>query len=92
MLRRKGSLENTGSSMLKIANIMKTRIFISRPDSGWQEVEIPEFYTRYSYDALIKVAHRFLGDYDYKGLWFTENPDMSFNQEHETRYINFSHT
>jgi hypothetical protein len=54
--------------------MMNIRIFISKPDTGWEEIEIPEFFRRYSHDALIKVAHKFLGNYTYKGILITENP------------------
>lgn len=51
------------------------RVFISKPDSGWQEVKIPENYKKYSYDALISIAHKFVGRTKHKGLFITENPN-----------------
>jgi hypothetical protein len=51
-----------------------TKIYISKQSTGWEEVEIPEFYKRYSHDALITVAHQFLNTQTCKGILFTENP------------------
>ena len=54
---------------------MKTKIFASGRGKGWEELRIPEFYHRYSYDALICVIHKFIDRKQYKGLLITENPD-----------------
>lgn len=54
-----------------------TRIFISKTANGWQEVKVPDFYQRYSHDALLSVVHQFIGRRKYKGILFTENPDFS---------------
>lgn len=51
-----------------------TKIFISKQSKGWEEVEIPEFYKRYSHDALVTVVHKFLDTKICKGILFTENP------------------
>jgi hypothetical protein len=53
---------------------MKTRIFVSRRNEGWTEVEIPEEFQQYPYDKLVRNAHRFLGDKAYRGLLITQNP------------------
>jgi hypothetical protein len=53
---------------------MKTRIFISKPDEGWSEIEIPEEFYRYPYDKLVVSVHKLLQQTTYKGLLITENP------------------
>lgn len=62
---------------------MKPRIYISSFNKGWQELEIPEKYSRYSYEALVKVAHRFIDRNTCKGLLITENPDPFEEEEQE---------
>lgn len=54
---------------------MKTRIFISKKNKGWEEVSIPKKFTRYSYDALLSVIHKFVDLSNYKGILITENPN-----------------
>jgi hypothetical protein len=54
---------------------MKTKIFVSTIHNGWEELEIPDFYKRYSYEALISVIHKFIDRKAYKGLLITENPN-----------------
>lgn len=54
---------------------MNPKIFVSKPDTGWQEIEIPENFRRYSYDALVRVVHKFLDCNAHKGLLITENPN-----------------
>jgi len=53
---------------------MKTRIYISKWNKGWEEIEIPPDFNRYSHDALISVVHRFLNVSKCKGILITENP------------------
>lgn len=54
---------------------MKTRIFISKANRGWEEVQVPERFNRYSYDALISIMHQFIDINQYKGVLITENPN-----------------
>lgn len=54
---------------------MRTKIYISRPDMGWTEVDVPEKYRYYSYEALIKVVHQFVDVESCKGILITENPN-----------------
>jgi hypothetical protein len=53
---------------------MKTRVFISRPNEGWSEIEIPEEFRKYPYDKLVRRIHFLLKDVYYKGLLITQNP------------------
>jgi hypothetical protein len=53
---------------------MKTKIFVSRLDEGWSEVEIPKEFQQYPYDKLVRNAHKLLGNKSYKGLLITQNP------------------
>jgi hypothetical protein len=53
---------------------MKTRVFISKPDEGWSELEIPEEFRKYPYDKLVNKVHNLLHETIYKGLLITENP------------------
>jgi hypothetical protein len=53
---------------------MKTRVFISRPDEGWSEIEVPEEFRKYPYDKLVGKVHELLQQTVYKGLLITENP------------------
>jgi hypothetical protein len=53
---------------------MNPKIFISKANRGWQELEIPEHYRRYSHDALVRVVHRIIDRKDCKGLLISENP------------------
>lgn len=55
-----------------------TRIYISKQSEGWKEIEIPENFKRYSYDALIGIMHRFINLSDNKGILITENPKPEF--------------
>lgn len=64
---------------------MTAKIFISKAGEGWEELCIPENYKRYSYEALIKVLHKFLDLSQHKGVLVTENPKM---QENLTLYKN----
>lgn len=52
-----------------------TRIFVSKPNEGWKEFEIPEHYKPYSYDDIVGIVHTFLDSKNYKGLLITENPN-----------------
>jgi hypothetical protein len=54
---------------------MKTKIFVSKNGKGWKELRIPEFYHRYTYDALLCVIYKFIDRKQYKGLLITENPN-----------------
>lgn len=54
---------------------MKTKIFVSKKGKGWEEVKIPKFYHRYSYDALLSVIHKFVDRKLYRGVLITENPE-----------------
>ncbi len=53
---------------------MKTKVFISRPDEGWVEVEVPHKYRKLSYEKLVSQIHVYLKQYSYKGVLITENP------------------
>jgi hypothetical protein len=53
---------------------MKPRVFISKPDEGWSEFEIPEEFRKYTYDKLVVKVHNLLHETAYKGLLITENP------------------
>jgi len=53
---------------------MKVKIFVSRPNEGWSEIDIPESYQRYSYERVVKQIHCLLERHRYKGLLITENP------------------
>jgi len=53
---------------------MKTKIFISRPDEGWSEIDIPTEYRKLSYEKLVNRMHIFLKQYPHKGVLITENP------------------
>lgn len=57
-----------------ITIIMKTKVFISRPDEGWSELEIPQEYRKLSYEKMVSRIHVYLKKYPYKGLLITENP------------------
>lgn len=54
---------------------MKPRIFVSTKSRGWEEIQIPDFYKRYTYEALVSIVHKFIDRKAYKGLLITENPD-----------------
>jgi hypothetical protein len=54
---------------------VKTKIFLSKPNEGWKEVNVPDNFRHYSYDALISVMHRFIDLSQYKGILVTQNPD-----------------
>jgi hypothetical protein len=62
---------------------MNPKIFISKSDTGWQEVEIPEKFRRYSHDALVRVVHKFIDRNSCKGLLITENPNPFERNEQE---------
>ncbi len=53
---------------------MKTKIFISKVNEGWSEVDIPEKFQHFAYDKLVLVAHTFIKKRSYKGLLITQNP------------------
>jgi hypothetical protein len=53
---------------------MKTKIFISKVNEGWSEVEIPEKFQHFPYEKLVHVAHTLLKRQSYKGLLITQNP------------------
>jgi hypothetical protein len=53
---------------------MKTRVFISNPDEGWSEIDIPEEFCKYPYDLFVSNVHKLLQHTVYKGLLITENP------------------
>ncbi len=53
---------------------MKTKIFISRMNEGWSEVEIPKQFQHFTYDKLVLVAHTFINMRSYKGILITQNP------------------
>jgi hypothetical protein len=53
---------------------MTTKIFISRVNEGWTEVEVPKEFQHYPYERLVLVAHKMLGEKSYKGLLITQNP------------------
>lgn len=55
--------------------MMKVKIFVSKPEGGWNEIEIPENYKNYSYQALVCVAHRFVKGCAYRSMLITENPE-----------------
>lgn len=59
---------------IKINQDMRTKIFISNKGTGWKEIEIPEYYKKYSHDALVAVVHKFISNNSYKGILITENP------------------
>ena len=54
---------------------MKTKIYTSNPREGWKEVQIPEKYRLYSYEALVKVVHRFVNVESCRGILITETPN-----------------
>lgn len=53
---------------------MKTKVYISRPDKGWSEIEIPQEFKKFSYEKLVSRIHIYLKQFPYKGLLITENP------------------
>jgi hypothetical protein len=53
---------------------MKTKVYISRPNKGWSEVDIPGEFQQFSYEKLVNRIHAFLNRKNYKGLLITENP------------------
>jgi hypothetical protein len=53
---------------------MKTKIFVSRRNEGWSEVEIPEEFQQYPYDKLVKNVHKLVEEKPFKGLLITQNP------------------
>jgi hypothetical protein len=53
---------------------MKTKIFISKANEGWSEVEIPAKFQQIPYEKLVLLAHTFLKKRNYKGLLITQNP------------------
>jgi hypothetical protein len=53
---------------------MKTKIFISRPDEGWEEIDLPSEYKKLSYEKLVSRIHIFLKQHPYKGVLITKNP------------------
>jgi hypothetical protein len=53
---------------------MKTKIFISRVNEGWTEVQVPKEFEQYPYEKLVRIAHRLLREETYKGLLITQNP------------------
>ena len=57
---------------------MKTKIFISRPDEGWSEVDLPAEYRKLSYEKLVNRIHVFLKQHPHKGVLITENPSPFF--------------
>lgn len=59
---------------------MKTKVYISRPEKGWTEVDIPEEFQQFNYEKLVNQIHAFLRKKSYKGLLITENP-CPFRQE-----------
>lgn len=63
---------------------MKTKIFVSKNGKGWKELQIPEFYHRYTYDALLCVIYKFINRKQYKGLLITENPNPFQNEVDES--------
>ena len=66
---------------------MRPKIFVSTSPEGWKEVKIPEKYRQYSYEALIKVAHRFIDISAYKGLLVTENPNPFEEQKQKSERL-----
>jgi hypothetical protein len=53
---------------------MKAKVFISKPNAGWSEIDLPDDYQHFSYEKQVKQIHHFLKHYRYKGLLITENP------------------
>jgi hypothetical protein len=53
---------------------MKTKVFISRPHQGWTEIQLPDVYTKLSYEKLVNRVHIYLKQYSYKGVLITQNP------------------
>jgi hypothetical protein len=51
-----------------------TRVFISKPDEGWSEVEIPDEFNKFPYEKLVSIMHKLVQKRTYKGLLITENP------------------
>lgn len=60
---------------------MKTRVFISNPDAGWSEIDMPEEFRKYPYDLFVSKVHKLLDQTVYKGLLITENPMPFFTNE-----------
>ncbi len=53
---------------------MKTKVFISQPDKGWSELDVPQEYKKFCYEKMVSQIHVYLKQYPYKGLLITENP------------------
>ena len=53
---------------------MKVKVFVSKPNEGWCEFNIPKDYQHYSYEKLVRQIHHLLKRQLYKGLLITENP------------------
>jgi len=62
---------------------MKIKVFISRPEQGWSEIQIPELYHNLSYEKLVSRIHIYLKNYSYKGVLITENPAPALVRKHE---------
>ena len=53
---------------------MKTKVFISKTNQGWSELEVPEEFKKLSYEKLVGSVYTYLKQYPYKGLLITQNP------------------
>ena len=60
---------------------METKVYVSEQNEGWKEIQVPDKFKRYSYDALISVLHNFLDLSRFKGILVTENPDFRVYSE-----------
>jgi hypothetical protein len=57
---------------------MKTKVFISKSNEGWSEINIPEEFQHFSYDKMVNKVYKILRTKTYKGLLITENPSPAF--------------
>ena len=53
---------------------MKTKVFISKANQGWSELEVPEEFKKLSYEKMVGCVYAYLKQYPYKGLLITQNP------------------
>lgn len=53
---------------------MKTKVFISKANQGWSELEVPEEFKKLSYEKLVGSVYAYLKQFPYKGLLITQNP------------------
>ncbi|MBN1599829.1 MAG: hypothetical protein JW894_16155 [Bacteroidales bacterium] len=55
--------------------VCKIKVFVSKQNEGWSELNIPKEFRYFSYDKMVRNIHKIVERNDYKGLLITQNPE-----------------